>query len=177
MDAAARVTSKGQVTIPKAVRDALGIKEGDVVVFRVEGRRAVLARTPDFLDLAGTIAVPAAKRNVAWDEVIRRTRSERAAGRIITMERIEPPARLTPTAHDGLRSPFTQALTSRGRQQLLTLYRDVSPSAQRQPGYNSSAWYVRRTNVGCALCSLANDVLPAMAAAASTVRSGWFWIR
>jgi antitoxin PrlF len=91
MDAAARVTSKGQVTIPKAVRDALGIKEGDVVVFRVEGRRAVLARTPDFLDLAGTIAVPAAKRNVAWDEVIRRTRSERAAGRIITMKRIEPP--------------------------------------------------------------------------------------
>jgi AbrB family looped-hinge helix DNA binding protein len=27
MDAAARVTSKVQVTIPKAVRDALGIKE------------------------------------------------------------------------------------------------------------------------------------------------------
>jgi antitoxin PrlF len=81
MDAAARVTSKGQVTIPKAVRDALGIKEGDVVVFRVEGRRAVLARTPDFLDLAGAISVPAAKHNVAWDEVIRRTRSDRAAGR------------------------------------------------------------------------------------------------
>ena len=29
MDAAARVTSKGQVTVPKAVRDALGISEGD----------------------------------------------------------------------------------------------------------------------------------------------------
>ncbi len=58
MDAAARVTSKGQVSIPKAVRDALGFKEGDVVVFRVEGRRAVLARTPDFLDLAAAISVP-----------------------------------------------------------------------------------------------------------------------
>jgi antitoxin PrlF len=81
MDAAARVTSKGQVTVPKAVRDALGIKEGDELIFRVEGRRAVLARTPDFLDLAGTIAVPAAKRNIAWDEVIRRTRSDRATGR------------------------------------------------------------------------------------------------
>jgi len=34
------------VTVPKAVRDALGIKEGDEVVFRVEGNRAVLARTP-----------------------------------------------------------------------------------------------------------------------------------
>ncbi len=81
MDAAARVSSKGQVTVPKSVRDALGIKEGDEVVFRVEGHRAVLARTPDFLELAGTIRVPAAKRNVAWDDVIRRTRSERAAAR------------------------------------------------------------------------------------------------
>ncbi len=81
MDAAARVTSKGQVTVPKAVRDALGIKEGDEVIFRVEGNRAVLARTPDFLTLAGTIRVPAAKRNVAWDEVVRRTRADRAAAR------------------------------------------------------------------------------------------------
>lgn len=75
MDTAARVTSKGQVTLPKAVRDALGIKQGDEVVFRVEGRRAVLARTPDFLSLAGTVAVPAAKHNAAWDEVIRKVRS------------------------------------------------------------------------------------------------------
>ena len=81
MDAAAKVTSKGQVTVPKAVREALGLKEGDEVIFRVEGNRAVLARTPDFLDLAGSVRVPAAKRNVAWDEVLRRTRSNRAATR------------------------------------------------------------------------------------------------
>jgi AbrB family looped-hinge helix DNA binding protein len=81
MDVAARVTSKGQVTVPKVVRDALGIKDGDEVVFRVEGHRAVLAKTPDFLELAGTIAVPAAKRSTAWDEVIRRTRTDRAAAR------------------------------------------------------------------------------------------------
>ena len=81
MDAAARVTSKGQVTVPKAVREALGIEEGDEVVFRVEGNRAVLARTPNFLDLAGSIRVPAAKRNVAWDEVLRRTRADRAPTR------------------------------------------------------------------------------------------------
>lgn len=81
MDAAAKVTSKGQVTVPKAVRDALGIKEGDDVVFRVEGNRAVLARTPDLLELAGSIRVPAARRNVAWDDVIRRTRFDRGAKR------------------------------------------------------------------------------------------------
>ena len=57
----------------------LGLGEGDDVVFRVEGDRAVLARTPEFLSLAGTVAVPAAKRSVAWDEVIRSTRAKRAA--------------------------------------------------------------------------------------------------
>ncbi|MEX2254449.1 MAG: AbrB/MazE/SpoVT family DNA-binding domain-containing protein [Acidimicrobiia bacterium] len=81
MDAAARVTSKGQVTVPKVVRDALGIREGDKVVFRVDGNRAVLARTPDFLDLAGTVKVPAAKRNAAWDDVIRKARAARATNR------------------------------------------------------------------------------------------------
>lgn len=81
MDAAAKVTSKGQVTVPKAVREALGIKEGDAVVFRVEGNRAVLARTADFLSLAASVRVPAAKRNAAWDEVIRKTRSARASNR------------------------------------------------------------------------------------------------
>lgn len=78
MEIAARMSSKGQITVPKAVRDALGIGEGDNVVFRVEGNRAVLARTPDFLSLAGTIKVPAARRNAAWDDVIRTTRSARA---------------------------------------------------------------------------------------------------
>jgi antitoxin PrlF len=81
MDAAARVTSKGQVTVPKAVREALGIGEGDEVVFRVQGRHAILARTPDFLDLAGTVPVPAARRNVAWDDVIRTTRAARVTTR------------------------------------------------------------------------------------------------
>ena len=81
MEVAAKVTSKGQVTVPKAVRDALGIREGDEIVFRIEGKRAVLARTPNFLKLAGTITVPAAKRNAAWDHVLRGTRISRAARR------------------------------------------------------------------------------------------------
>ncbi len=79
MDAAARISSKGQVTVPKEVREALGLQTGDAVVFRVEGRRAVLARTPDFLSLAGTIDVPSAKRNAGWDDVIKRSRAVRAA--------------------------------------------------------------------------------------------------
>lgn len=81
MEVAAKLTSKGQVTVPKAVRDALGLREGDEVIFRVERDRAVLARTTDFLDLAGSVAVPATKRNVAWDDVLKKTRSDRSASR------------------------------------------------------------------------------------------------
>ena len=81
MDVAAKMTSKGQITVPKAVRDALGLEAGDDVVFRVEGHRAVLARTPDFLDLAGTITVPADKRGAAWDDVVAEARRSRAKRR------------------------------------------------------------------------------------------------
>jgi AbrB family looped-hinge helix DNA binding protein len=81
MDVRARVTSKGQVTIPKSVREALGLHEGDELVFRVERSRAVLAKTPDLLELAGTVPVPAAKRGTQWDEVLRRTRRDQAERR------------------------------------------------------------------------------------------------
>lgn len=81
MDHAAKVTSKGQVTIPKEVREALGITEGDQIVFRVEEHRAMVAKTPNLLDLAGVVDVPAAKRGVAWDEVRRNTRRVRGEAR------------------------------------------------------------------------------------------------
>ncbi|MDH3308470.1 MAG: AbrB/MazE/SpoVT family DNA-binding domain-containing protein [Acidimicrobiia bacterium] len=81
MDLAAKVTSKGQITIPKEVRDALGITAGDQIVFRVEQHRALLAKTPNLLELAGAVDVPAAKRGVGWDEVRRSTRRARAAAR------------------------------------------------------------------------------------------------
>jgi len=38
-----RVTRKGQITIPKQVRDALGISQSDYVVVVVDGDRAILS--------------------------------------------------------------------------------------------------------------------------------------
>jgi AbrB family looped-hinge helix DNA binding protein len=81
MDVAAKLTSKGQVTLPKVVREALGLHEGDQVLFRVEGDRAVLARTGDLLDLADTVSVPASKRGTPWEEVRRQVRAARARSR------------------------------------------------------------------------------------------------
>ena len=74
MEIAATVTSKGQITLPKPVRDALGVHEGDRVVFRVLADRAVVARSPSLLDLAGSVPVPAEARGASWPEIRGRAR-------------------------------------------------------------------------------------------------------
>ena len=81
MDVSARVSSRGQITIPHAVREALSIREGDEVLFRVDGQRAMIARSPDLIQLAGSVSVPAAKRGTPWDEVLRETWRTRTATR------------------------------------------------------------------------------------------------
>lgn len=42
----ATITSKGQITIPKAVRKALGLRVGEQVVFVLEGKRTFLYPVP-----------------------------------------------------------------------------------------------------------------------------------
>ena len=39
-----RVTSKAQTTIPRAVRAALGLREGDRVAYEIDGDRVILTR-------------------------------------------------------------------------------------------------------------------------------------
>jgi AbrB family looped-hinge helix DNA binding protein len=78
MDVLAKLTSKGQVTVPRAVRQALDLHAGDQVLFRVHDRRAVIAKTPDFLDLAGSVPVPAELRGASWERI---RQAERGAWR------------------------------------------------------------------------------------------------
>jgi AbrB family looped-hinge helix DNA binding protein len=75
MEIAATITSKGQLTLPVAVREALGVRQGDRVVFRLLGDRAVVARTPSLLDLAGSVPVPIELRGASWSEIRRRSRT------------------------------------------------------------------------------------------------------
>ena len=77
MDAHARLTSKGQVTIPKSIRDALDLHDGDQVLFRVGADGATLEKAADFVALAGSVRVPPAVRGMAWDDVLRRAHQRR----------------------------------------------------------------------------------------------------
>ena len=71
----ALVTSKGQITIPKPVRDGLGVETGDRVEF-VELERgvySVVAATRDIRDLKGVIPRPAKPVSVEdMNKVVRR---------------------------------------------------------------------------------------------------------
>jgi len=54
---ASTLTSNGQLTVPKAIRDQLGLHEGDRVEFRVmgDGQVVVEAATVDLRDLRGVL--------------------------------------------------------------------------------------------------------------------------
>lgn len=55
--ATATVTSKGQITIPKPIREALELEPGDRVAFRLddEGRVILEPETLDLMELFGTL--------------------------------------------------------------------------------------------------------------------------
>lgn len=75
------MTSKGQLTLPKPVREALGLRAGDRVLFRIHRDRAVLAKVADFLELEGSVLVPPGKRGVPWSRIRTETWQKRAARR------------------------------------------------------------------------------------------------
>ncbi len=72
--ASSTITSKGQTTIPKSIRDRLGLKAGDRIEFLIEdGDRVVMIpATLSLADLAGCL--PAPKRPVTLEEMDRAIR-------------------------------------------------------------------------------------------------------
>jgi bifunctional DNA-binding transcriptional regulator/antitoxin component of YhaV-PrlF toxin-antitoxin module len=65
---------------PPPVREALGRRTGDRVLFRVHRDRVVLAEVPDFLELAGSVPVPG-KKGSSWSRIRGETWRKRARAR------------------------------------------------------------------------------------------------
>lgn len=77
MKKAARLTSKGQVTVPQEIRKALGVRAGDTLLFEQDGRgvrvRPVRAKSPfEKYRGIGTPGIPCGKRAVVrWVRALR----------------------------------------------------------------------------------------------------------
>lgn len=70
LEATSAVTSKGQTTIPKEMRDALGIKEGTPLRWKLEdGVLTVRAKTKRLEDFAGMLGPPPNGRHVTVEEM------------------------------------------------------------------------------------------------------------
>lgn len=85
---ATTVTVKGQVTLPKSVRDAAGIKPGDRVEVRATASGAVIIERAGFTDDYKTRLLALAKRRlirgITTDELMKMTRGDPA---------LDPPAK------------------------------------------------------------------------------------
>ncbi len=55
MSVIARVSRRYQVVIPKEVRREVGIKEGDRVLFEIEGNEIRIRKLRNFLELEGSL--------------------------------------------------------------------------------------------------------------------------
>ncbi|HEY6004035.1 MAG TPA: AbrB/MazE/SpoVT family DNA-binding domain-containing protein [Anaeromyxobacter sp.] len=64
------LTSKGQITLPKSVRERLGLRVGDRVRFRETGEGTVVVEpeTADLMDLFGAL-VPPRRRHLTIDDM------------------------------------------------------------------------------------------------------------
>lgn len=90
MNVVAKVTSKGQITLPAELRKALGLKAGDTVKFRKNesGNYELVAKPLRFEDLRGIVPYdgpPLTDDDIV--EIVRQARDARAAEIVAGMKK------------------------------------------------------------------------------------------
>lgn len=74
MEALARITSKGQITIPKTIRDKIKAKKGDYLIFQVKGskveiEKASLSQTEEFEVLAEKLEKKFKEKGITKEDI------------------------------------------------------------------------------------------------------------
>ena len=81
MSVTAKITSKGQITLPKKVRDVLHLREGGVVVFEQEDDTFVIKPAESLLDYKGYLRGRAKRADADTVREAARTYVGRKAGK------------------------------------------------------------------------------------------------
>ena len=81
MSVTAKITSKGQITLPKKVRDVLHLREGGVVVFEQEDDTFVIKPAQSLLDYKGYLRGRAKPADIDTVRETARTYVGRKAGK------------------------------------------------------------------------------------------------
>ena len=71
------ITRKGQVTIPKEIREDLGLKSGDKIAFRKEGNELRAVPAPDFFSFRGTLKGKKLPTEKEINEIVKKEAVER----------------------------------------------------------------------------------------------------
>jgi antitoxin PrlF len=78
----AKITSKGQVTLPREIRERLGVRDGDRVRFEVEDGQVVLYSqrdTPSFAGMVGLAPLQSGETAMTATDDLRHDPADRAA--------------------------------------------------------------------------------------------------
>ena len=78
----AKITSKGQVTLPREIRERLGVGDGDRVRFELENGAVVLypqRNTPSFAGMLGIAPLPEGQTAQSFVEEMRHDAADRTA--------------------------------------------------------------------------------------------------
>jgi AbrB family looped-hinge helix DNA binding protein len=70
------ISKNNQTTIPKEVRDKLGLRPGDRINYELVDDLVILKAAPSILDLAGIFKIPEDKKNVPFKKVREEARKE-----------------------------------------------------------------------------------------------------
>ena len=72
------ITKKGQITIPKSIRDKLSIKDNDKLSVKLFGNKAIIEKIPSLLELESSIKTVRGGEKSNWKEIERKTHEARA---------------------------------------------------------------------------------------------------